>query len=100
MKKVLSCCLGIVVLIVVLLFVGVQAMPTNYDISHTQVVSGSPDEVFAIASDLHTWPDWTYWSREADPSAVWDWSGAPGSVGSNMSWKGEKHLEGSLTLPQ
>lgn len=46
--------------------------------------------VFDIVADFHTWADWTAWSREADPTCQWTFTGAPGTVGHNMVWDGEE----------
>jgi len=98
MKKILIGCGALLCLCFVLLIGTYVSLPATFEVSRTKLVAGTPAEVFAVAADLHTWPDWTVWSRDGDPSAVWDWTGPPATVGSSMSWKGDVHGTGSLTI--
>jgi hypothetical protein len=90
--------LGGITLFVLSIGTAMVVMPSEFEVKRSLQVTGTPAEVYAVAADLHTWPEWTVWSREADPSAVWDWSGEPASVGSTMSWNGDVHEEGRMTI--
>jgi uncharacterized protein YndB with AHSA1/START domain len=97
MKKVLFGCLGLVVVLVLVAVVSVMLMDGHVEVERTKQVSASPDEVYAVVSDLHTWPEWTAWSKEADPECTWDFEGEKGD-GASMAWDGPVHGEGKLTL--
>lgn len=98
MKKVLIGCFGLISLLVIATAAYLFMASPHYEVTRSNQVSGTPEEAYAVAANLHTWPDWTYWSREADPSCVWDWTGPESGEGATMSWKGDAHGEGRVTL--
>jgi hypothetical protein len=98
MKKLLIGCFGLVALLTIGAIIGVVMMPNKFKVQRTHQVSGTPEEAYAVVANLHTWPDWTSWSREKDASCVWDWTGPESGAGAVMSWKGDVHKEGVLTL--
>ena len=87
MKKLLIGCLGLVAALVLAIGVVVMVIPGDYESERSLVVAASADEVFAVVSDLHTWPDWTVWGREMDPDCVWSYNDKVG-VGARTDWKG------------
>ena len=54
--------------------------------------------IHAAVADLHGWPEWTAWNREADPDATWSFEGAPAGQGAVMRWNGPRFGQGRLTL--
>ena len=51
-----------------------------------------------LVSDLHSWPDWTPWSTETDPSLTWDFRGADRGVGAVWAWSGDELGSGKLEI--
>lgn len=81
-----------------LVFLLVSAfLPNDYEIERKIHIAAEPTELFAAASDLSTWPDWSAWSREVDPDAAWQIDGDPG-VGQVMQWDGPVLGKGRLEL--
>lgn len=76
MKKLLIGCLGLIVVLVLVVVGAIMMMDSTVVVERSKTVSGTPDEVYAVISDLHTWPDWTAWSKEADPDCTWDFQGS------------------------
>ncbi len=94
-KKLLFVFAGLLVTLVVIGFF----LPNKYEIHAERVVHGSPAEIHAIFADLKTWPEWTIWSRHADPTCEWKFEGEPGK-GMSMSWIGEELSTGNLTISE
>ncbi len=93
-KKIL---LVFVVLIVVV--VGVSyLLPGDYEVKRSTSITASPEAILVVVADLNTWPEWTAWSREADPECKWTYSGAPTGAGSKTAWEGPKLGQGELEL--
>lgn len=100
MKKVLIGCLGLVVVLVIAAVVAVFSLPSEFSVTREKTMAGTPDAAYAIASDLHDWPEWTFWSRAGDPTATWDFSGEAGTPGHSMKWKGDTWGEGEIVLTE
>ena len=79
---------------------GLVFLPDHYQIEREVEVSATPEAVFAVVSDLHSWPEWTVWNLELDPQAVYDFSGSAGRAGARMTWEGPKLKSGALTLTE
>lgn len=72
-------------------------LPGDYEIERDLRIAAEPAELYAAAADLGTWPDWSAWSREADPDATWQVDGEPG-VGQVLQWDGPTLGKGRLEL--
>jgi hypothetical protein len=90
---VLSC---VLVLFVVVGFF----LPNDFRVESSRVVHAEPERVFAVVSDLRTWPEWTTWSHEFDPACRFTFEGAESGAGAVMRWTGdpEKMRTGELKL--
>lgn len=98
MKKLLLI-LGVgAILVLGALFAIVSGLPDSFSTSRSTEVDASPAEAYAVAADLHDWPEWTFWSRAGDPGATWDFSGEAGAVGHSMKWKGDVWGEGQIVF--
>jgi hypothetical protein len=98
MKKLLLGCTVLLGLLVLGLVAFAASLPSTFEVIRVQPVAATPSEAYAVAADLHGWPDWTFWSREGDPGATWDFSGEPGTVGHTMKWNGETWGEGQIVF--
>lgn len=98
MKKLLLGCLALIVVVILGAIGFVASMDSEFAVTRTATIHKTPDQVYSIVSDLHTWPDWTAWDRETDPTCVWTFEGPDAGEGASMSWKGDVHGEGSLTI--
>jgi hypothetical protein len=97
MKKLLIGCLGLFFVLVLLAGGVVVLMDGHIEVERSAEVSATPSEVYAVVADLHTWPDWTYWSKAADPECTWDFNDQIGD-GASMAWEGPTHGKGKLVL--
>jgi hypothetical protein len=77
----------LVLLLLALVVVGFVA-PNTIRVERSVVIAAEPAAVHASLADLRTWPEWSAWTKERDPSATWEFSGADRGVGAVWSWKG------------
>lgn len=56
------------------------------------------EAVFPWIADLKTWPEWTVWNKNEDPSLAYTYSGVAVGKGSMMSWTAKKMGNGSLSI--
>lgn len=91
----------IVLSTVLILFVAVGfLLPNDYRVESSVVVAAPQEKIYAVVSDLETWPEWTAWSREFDPKCKWTFEGARTGTGAVMRWEGdpERLKTGELRL--
>ena len=90
---------GILLVILLVIFAIISAfLPSRYEVERERMVDASASEVFAVLSDLSTWPDWTAWNVERDPEAVFEYDGE--GEGSVMTWDGPALGLGRLELTE
>lgn len=89
--------LAVLVLIVLLLGIGFL-LPKEWDVQRSVVINAPASAVYPMVATLKTWPDWTYWNRERDPSCAWSFEGPETGAGAVMKWDGEVHMQGTLTI--
>lgn len=94
LKKVLA---GLAALVIVVASIGFL-LPSSWRVERSTTVEARPEVVFAIVSSLRTWPSWTSWSAEMDPSAVWTFEGPESGAGAVMRWRGPRAGAGALTI--
>ena len=99
MRKKLLIVGGSLVCVFVLLMLGALALVSpEWEITRTRLIAAPQARIHATVADLHGWPEWTAWSREADPDAVWSFEGAPAGQGAIMRWSGPRFGQGHLTI--
>jgi hypothetical protein len=84
-------------LLVVLVAVG-WLLPREVTVERATGIDKPADAVFPWIANLKTWPDWTVWNQQEDPSLVYTYSGADSGRGASMSWTAKKMGSGSLTI--
>lgn len=71
------------------LFALFKFAPDDYEVSRELTISAPPAKIHAYVEDLKTWPDWSYWNLEYDPTMKWEYSGADKGVGAIQNWTGK-----------
>ena len=56
------------------------------------------DTIFPWLANLRTWPDWTVWNKQEDPSLAYSYAGSDSGLGATMSWTAKKMGDGKLTI--
>jgi len=82
------------------LYVAGFFLPGDWRVSRSQTIQADRILVHSYVSDLHTWPDWTAWSRERDPECKWTFEGPPMGKGASYSWDGPTLGAGRLEITE
>ncbi|MCA8939247.1 MAG: SRPBCC family protein [Planctomycetes bacterium] len=89
MKFLKKLVLGIFLIVVIAAAVGFF-LPTEYKVSRSSEVNAPKAEIFAVLSDLKTWPEWTAWTKERYPDIEYKFGEQTVGKGANYSWTGDK----------
>lgn len=89
--------LGVGLLVIGVVVLG-AFMPGTWSVERSRVVRAAPERVQEVVEDLHTWDAWTPWSTSVDKDLKLTFDGPPRGAGARMSWEGQMHGFGSLTL--
>lgn len=92
-KKIL---LTLSLLLVLFLLLG-SLLPGSYSVTRTLFIEAQADRIHALLADLRSWPEWTPWNQQLDPTVRFQFSGAQG-VGSSYSWQGDQLGKGVLEI--
>ena len=98
MKKLLLGCGLFLLLLVGAAVFAISSLPDSFLVERELEMKGTPEQAYAAVADLHTWPEWTVWNKEMDPSATWEFKGSEVGNGAVWSWTGEELGNGELTL--
>ena len=61
---------AIIISALVAIFVVVGLLlPSTWHVERAITINAPPQYAFTKIVDLRTWPDWTVWTKERDPSA-------------------------------
>ncbi len=73
-------------------------MPGSWSAERARTLSAPPEKVHAVLADLRTWGEWSHWTKQRDPSAVFTFDGPERGAGSRMSFEGQILAFGSVTI--
>lgn len=78
-----------------LLFFAVAAliMPSRYLVAKALRVRTGPEPIFETLIDLESWPEWTIWNRDSDPSIRYAFGGEAGHIGASIAWHSDTYGE-------
>lgn len=93
-KKIL---VGFVLLLVVAVAIGF-ALSDEVTVTRASVVAAEPEAIHEVLASLRTWPEWSVWNRETDPTLRFEFEGAERGVGATWKWKGDVFEEGQLEI--
>jgi uncharacterized protein YndB with AHSA1/START domain len=82
--------LTITVLIATLL-IYTATQPDAFRVQRTVSINASPDKVFGLINDFHTWASWSPWEKK-DLAMKKTHSGAPQGKGAVLEWDGNKDV--------
>jgi hypothetical protein len=84
-------------LLIALVVIG-WLLPREITVERTISIDRHSDAIYQWIANLKTWPDWTIWNKNEDPSLVYTYSGADTGQGAVMSWTAKKMGGGTLTI--
>ena len=73
-------------------------LPREITVERTISIDRPSGAIFPWIANLKTWPDWTIWNKNEDPSLAYTYSGADSGLGATMSWTAKKMGDGALTI--
>jgi hypothetical protein len=89
----------IVLVVLVIGFVIVVSMrPSDFRVTRSTIIDGSPDAVFAQVNDFHKWEAWNPWGK-LDPNSKTSYEGPASGPGAVFHWAGNRKVgEGSMKI--
>ena len=84
-------------LIVVFVVIG-WLRPREITIERAIGIDQPADTIFPWIANLRTWPEWTVWNKQEDPSLAYSYSGPESGLGAAMTWTAKKMGDGMLTI--
>ncbi len=85
------------VLLLVLIIVS-QFLPSTYHVERSVVIAAKADAVHPWVNNLKRWPEWSAWTAAKDPTLVYQYEGPEEGVGAISKWDAKKMGEGSMKL--
>lgn len=76
-----------------ILVIGGLAFDHHFRIERSITIAAQPAAIYPHVATLESWPEWTVWTREADPDSKFQFSGARTGAGAVMRWTGAKDGE-------
>lgn len=83
----------VLAIVLAILVIGGLAFDHHYRIERSIVIAAQPATIYPHVATLESWPEWTVWTREADPNSKFEFSGARTGAGAVMRWTGAKDGE-------
>jgi uncharacterized protein YndB with AHSA1/START domain len=72
--------------------------PGSFRVERTQTIQASPDRIFDLIGDFHSWSAWSPWEK-LDPAMKKTYSGASSGKGAVYAWAGnDKAGEGRMEI--
>ena len=94
LKKIL---LLVGVLLVVLVVVS-QFLPSTFHVERSVVIAAKSEAIHSWVGNLKKWPEWTAWTVAKDPSVVYSYEGPEEGVGAISKWEGKKMGQGQMKV--
>ena len=89
--------LGLVIVAVVFVGVGLL-LPSRYHVERSIVIGTSPASIYPYLANLKRWPEWSAWTKEADPTLVYSYEGPAEGTGAISRWEAKKLGQGEMKL--
>lgn len=93
MKVVKKILIGLLVLIAVLMVIGFF-LPAKFHAERSAVISGKPEQVFALINKLENWSKWDPWHK-MDPNWKITWGDTTEGLGGSYAWESENSNVGN-----
>ena len=85
--------LGLIAVVLTIL----ALMPVKYNVEREVVINKPSAEVFGKVADFNNYRAWNPWQK-SEPTAKYQITGNPSSIGHKYNWEGKKIGTGSLTV--
>ena len=96
--KILKKLMLAVATLVVLLLVVSLFLPSKWRVERSIVIAAKPEAIYPLIGQPKTWPEWTAWTKEKDPTLTFSYSGPEQGVGAVSKWTSAKMGSGTAVL--
>ncbi|MBX3348727.1 MAG: SRPBCC family protein [Nitrospira sp.] len=87
----LTTILIVAIVLVIAILVYAATKPDTFRIQRTATIAASPETVFTLINDFHTWTSWSPWEKK-DLAMKKTHSGASQGKGAVLEWDGNKDV--------
>jgi uncharacterized protein YndB with AHSA1/START domain len=99
-KKIFLFVLLLIVVCVGAVLAMAMSKPNTYHVERKATIAASPETVFPMINNLHTWQEWSPWEH-LDPNMKREFSGPDAGVGAAYAWSGiDKVGTGKMTITE
>jgi len=99
-KKIFLFLLLLIVVCVGAVLAMAMTKPNTYHVERKTAIAASPETVFPLINNLHSWQQWSPWEH-VDPNMTREFSGPDAGVGAAYAWKGtDKVGVGKMTITE
>jgi|SRR6185369_946644 hypothetical protein len=98
--KILKKILLVLLILVVLLVVVGLFLPSKYHVERSIAIQAKPEAVFPWVNNLKKWNEWSPWTKEKDPTLVYNFDGPEEGPGAISKWDGKKFGDGSMRITE
>ncbi len=88
----------VLTLVFATLIVGGMFLSNTYHVERSVLILTDKAAIYPQIATLKNWPEWTVWTKEADPSVQFVFEGSEVGKGASMRWDGDKEKMGSGEL--
>ena len=81
----------VVVVLVVALLVFAATKPDTFRVQRSASIKASPEKIFALINDLHSWGAWSPWEKK-DPAMKRTLGAVASGVGAVYEWEGNNEV--------
>lgn len=96
LSKIFLWILAIVAVLVIIAYL----LPKTYKVERSVYIRADKNLVYELAANLTKWKVWTPWTKQMDSTAVFEFTGDAGQVGSGENWSGKKMGSGELVITE
>ena len=92
---------GIVFAVLIVVLIGLaMTKPDNFSVHRSISINASPEKIFPLINDLHSWSSWSPWEN-IDPAMKKSFSGSTIGIGSVYDWDGNSKVgQGRMEITQ
>lgn len=84
-----------IAIVILVLLAGVliyaATRPDTFEVHRSATIKASPEKIFALLNDFHSWPTWSPWEK-LDPAMKRTYSGAASGKGAVYAWEGSSQV--------
>jgi uncharacterized protein YndB with AHSA1/START domain len=95
--RVLKWGVGLLLAMAAVIFGGGLAVPSNFSVARSVVVSAPPDKIYALVADPRRWKAWSVWNQR-DPAMQVTYSGPDSGAGAAWAWQSKSQGDGKMTF--